>query len=77
MNTTQAAIIQLLQSYIGNKDKRVIFPQQVDWTEVCDVAVKHNIAGMLYAVIKKIWYSKARRKCVEEATDTFLWSNQP
>lgn len=53
MNTTQAAIIQLLQSYIGNKDKRAIFPQQVDWKEVCDVAVKHNIAGMLYAVIKK------------------------
>ena len=44
MNTTQAAIIQLLQSYIGNKDKKVIFPQQVDWKEVCDVAVKHNIA---------------------------------
>lgn len=50
MKSTQISIVQLLKSYMGKK--RVIFPQQVDWKAVCELAVKHNVAGMLYAVIR-------------------------
>ena len=51
MNSTQTAIVQLLQSHMGKKI--VTFPQQVDWKAVYELALKHNIAGMLYIVIRK------------------------
>lgn len=51
MNSTQTAIVQLLQSHMGKKI--VTFPQQVDWKAVYELALKHNIAGMLYIVVRK------------------------
>lgn len=54
MNTTQTAIIQLLQIYIRIDGSIEPFPKQVDWREVYKLGVKHNIGGILYAAMKKL-----------------------
>lgn len=54
MNTVQTAVIQLLQIYMGMDDCVDIFPKQVDWEEVYELAVKHNIGGILYTAIRKL-----------------------
>lgn len=54
MNTVQTAVIQLLQIYMGMDDCVDTFPKQVDWAEVYELAVKHNIGGILYTAIRKL-----------------------
>ena len=54
MNTVQTAVIQLLQIYMGMDDCADTFPKQVDWAEVYELAVKHNIGGILYTAIRKL-----------------------
>lgn len=54
MNTVQTAVIQLLQIYMGMDDCVDTFPKQVDWAEVYELAVKHNIGRILYTAIRKL-----------------------
>ena len=62
MNTVQTAVIQLLQIYMGMDDCVDTFPKQVDWAEVYELAVKHNIGGILYTAIRKLPEQEAYRK---------------
>ena len=75
MNTVQTAVIQLLQIYMGMDECVDTFPKQVDWAEVYELAVKHNIGGILYTAIRKLPEQQGLQKDIQRELQVHFYAS--
>ena len=52
MNYSEKIFINLLSEYINKDNKKIDINDSIDWDQILNLAVIHNVSGIIYAALK-------------------------